>query len=57
MPRKNKRTEMRIVSDRMMHENYVSDLAEGRKQRSNTFTPGRGKGSYKRKDKYETTED
>jgi hypothetical protein len=49
MPRKNNRNLQREVNARLAHEAYVSDLKEGRKQRSASFATPK---QYKRKGKY-----
>lgn len=40
------------VSRRAQHEAYVAALRDGRKQRAHTFTPKKGKGSYRRTPKH-----
>lgn len=52
MPRKNNRDVQFQVTARLNHEAYVESLRDGRKQRSSTFAPGKGKGAYVRKAKY-----
>lgn len=37
-------------------EDYVDSLRDGRRQRSNTFRPKKGKGSYQRKSKHGDSE-
>lgn len=35
-----------------VREEYLAALRDGRKERSNTFKPKKGKGSYSRKNKH-----
>lgn len=53
MPRRNNRLPLQVeVERRLAHEAYVIALVEGRRERSVTFRPGRGKGSYTRRTKH-----
>jgi len=52
MPRRNKRSLQREVLARMAHDEHVSRLRDGVRQRSQSFRPGKGKGAYSRKGKY-----
>lgn len=50
--RNNNRSFQRAIHARLNHDDYVDSLRENRFQRSNVFRPGRGKGAYRRKNKY-----
>lgn len=40
------------IARRILHEQYVQDMREGRRQRAATFRAKRGRGSYRRKPKH-----